>query len=262
LNIKGKVAVVTGGATGIGLATAMEFAAEGAKVAIFNNVQSEVDSAVKQFQEKGYPVYGKCVDIFDFDQVAAFRDDVVKEFGAINIWVNNAAILNSGGYFDEITEDQWDKVMAVNLKGGVFCSRIAAEQMKKQKSGVILNIIAITSYLPIEKSSLYAISKAGMGVFTQIAAAELAPYNIRVVGVHPGLTRTPMIDSFIDNHPEGKSYYTDDIALQRLADPSELAKPIVFLCSDAASYVTGGIVPVTGGKFCIQKPKVPWNDRG
>lgn len=254
LNLRNKVVVITGGARGIGKSMAEEFANEGSIVAVCDIQQEQLDSFLQEMKDGGHTAYGERVDVTDNDAMKGFAARVVERFSRIDIWVNNAGV-NRRNNFDDYSDEDWNFIVNVNLKAVFNCSKIAARQMKTQNGGVIVNISSYTCIMPTATSSLYGLTKAAVANFVQTSAAELAPYNIRVVGIAPGYTRTEIAAAAIRLH-EGK--LIQDIALKRLAEPVDIAKPVVFLASDAACYITGLVLPITGGKYIVQNSDEPW----
>lgn len=255
LNLKGKSVVITGGATGIGKAAAREFLKEGANVAVFARRKEKVEAFIKEMSEafSAEQLYGSTADVAEYEQVQSFAAAVTERFGTIDVWVNNAGI-KIDKFLDEFTEDEWDRVTRVDHKGVWNGSRAAMAIMKPRRSGVIINISSFTSKMPHAGQGLYSSLKAAVSSLTRTMAGELAPYGIRVVGIVPGMIETdiaPDIEKFYDK-------YVNDIAMRRLGQPEDLAKPIVFLSSDAAGYITGTDVEIAGGKFCIQNVPYAW----
>jgi len=257
LNLKDKVVVITGGAAGIGKATAIEFAKEGSIIAVCDIKQDILKTFLQEMEDMGFVTYGETIDITDKEAVEGFADRVVEHFGSIDIWVNNAGV-QCKKFFDEYLDEDWDFVFNVNLKAAFNCSQIAAKRMKKQNSGVIVNMSSYTYIMPHTGASLYAMTKAALANFTQTSAAELAPYNIRVVGIAPGMVKTQLAAESIK---QNEKKYIQEVALKRLGEPKDIAKPIVFLASDAASYITGFVLPITGGKYIVQNSDVPWKSK-
>ena len=254
LGLKDKVVVITGGATGIGKAAAMSFAREGCKLAICGRSQNKLSNVELEFQQAGFPLLAKQADASINSELTAFADAVVKAYGKIDIWVNNAGIYPQGSLMD-MTEVEWDKVMNINLKSVFLGSKIAYSYMKDQKKGVILNAESFASLIPSAGSGAYAVSKVGITWLTKVLAAELAPYNIRVNGYIPGLIKTDITEGVIG---ENEGRFESQIALNRLGVPEDLADGIVFLASDAAGYITGTHLEISGGKLCVQNPHYAW----
>ena len=255
VNLRNKVAVITGGTAGIGLATAELFAREGAMVAICSSTQINVDKAVKAFAEKGLKVYGERVDVSSRDEMFGFADRVEQQFGGIDVWVSNAGIMPEKKIIDT-TEEVWQKAMDVNLKSVYYGALIAADKIRKRGGGVLINAASFASLMPSVGSGAYAATKAAIANMTRTLAGELAPFNIRVVGFIPGVIETPMTAGWIEK--KGKALASQH-ALNRVGRTDEIANALLFLASDYASFITGTCMEITGGKFCVQNPADAWN---
>jgi len=254
VNLRGKVAVITGGTTGIGFATAELFAREGAKVAICSRTQRNVDVAVSALADSGYEVYGQAVNVSNRDDILGFADRVERVFGGIDVWVSNAGTFLKKKLIDT-PEDEWHKSMNVNLKSVYYGGLIAADKLRKRGGGVLINAASFGAVIPVLGSGAYAASKAAVVNMTGSLAGELAPFNIRVVGFIPGLIETPMTADFVGTRPDSLA---SQVALNRLGTADEVANVLLFLASDCASYITGTSVEITGGKFCVQNPADAW----
>jgi len=254
VNLKGKVAVVTGGTAGIGYATAELFAREGAQVAICSSRQANVDHALKNLRDKGLNLYGETLDVSSRDGTFEFADRVEKKFGGIDIWVSNAGIMIEKKIIDT-TEDLWNKTMDVNLKSVYYGGLIAADKIKKRGGGVLINAASFASLMPSVGSGAYAASKSAIASMTRTLAGELAPFNIRVVGFIPGVIETPMTAGWIEK--KGKVLASQH-AMNRVGRADEIANALLFLASDCASFITGTCMEITGGKFCVQNPADAW----
>ncbi|WP_407314084.1 SDR family NAD(P)-dependent oxidoreductase [Desulfosporosinus sp. SB140] len=254
LGLKDKVVVITGGATGIGKAAALSFAREGCKLAICGRSPKKLSLAELEFRQAGFPLLTKTADASKNDELVALAEAVDERYGQIDIWVNNAGIYPQKALMD-MSESEWQDVMNINLKSVFLGSKIAFSYMKERKKGVILNAESFASLIPSAGSGAYAVSKVGISWLTKVLAAELAPYNIRVNGYIPGLIKTDITEGVI----EGKEgWFSDQVALNRLGVPDDLAGGIVFLASDAASYITGTHLEISGGKLCVQNPHYSW----
>jgi len=254
INLKGKVAVVTGGTAGIGLATAELFAREGARVAVCSRSKSNVEGAVRDLGRKGLEVHGKPVDVSSRKDLFAFADEVESKFGGIDIWVSNAGIMIEKKIIDT-SEEEWRRTLGINLDSVYYGGLIAADKLRKRGGGVLINAASFATLMPSVGSGAYAATKAAIGNMTRTLAGELAPYNIRVVGFIPGVIETPMTERWIA--AKGKVLASQH-ALQRVGKASELANALLFLASDYASFITGTCMEVTGGKFCVQNPSDAW----
>ena len=242
MRLENRVAIVTGGGQGIGRAVCLRFAKEGAAVAVADiafdaarNVAAEIETA----GGKALPIE---VNVTDKESVKAMVNACLDKFGKLDILINNAGI-NRDTFIIRMTEEHWDQVMQVNLKGTFLCSQAVILYMKKNKWGRIVNTASIAALGNIGQAN-YSASKAGVIAFTKTLALEVAGYNINVNCVAPGATMTPMFESVQDKM---KEFYLQKIPLKRFADPDEIAKVHLFLASEEASYITGQTIFVDGG---------------
>jgi len=255
LGVKGKVVVITGGASGIGLASALAFAREGCTVAICSRNPDKLASAAKEFAAKGYELLTAVADVSLEKELQGFARQVHDQYGRIDVWINNAGVSPKARLID-MSGDEWDDLMRINLKGVFLGSQIAAKMMKESGGGVILNASSFASVMPSATSGAYAASKAAVTSLTRSLAAELAPLGIRVIAYIPGIVVTDINKKRIEQFgPQLKA----DIALNRWGKTEEVAGVLVFLASDIASYITGTAIEITGGKFSIQNPEAPWS---
>ena len=247
MKLEGRVAVVTGGARGIGRACAERFLAEGAKVVIADVDAARLNETAAAI---GTPddVLAVITDVSKKDQVDALIRAAVEKFGRVDIMVNNAGIAMMQDFLD-VTEVDYDKVLSVNLKGAFMGVQAAGRQMIAQgKGGVIINMSSINSGLANPRVSTYAISKGGMNQITGTAAVYFAPHGIRVVGVGPGTILTEMVEgSFIDSE-EARRAILSRTPLGRCGTADEIASVVSFLASDDASYITGETIYPDGGR--------------
>ena len=258
LNLKDKVVVVTGGGTGIGLATAMEFLNEEATVIITGRRLAPLEEATQLAKSQGHTLSFYQCDVSDEAALSEMAANVVERFGRIDVWVNNAGVNFSKDFMDTTLEDM-EKTIAINLNGVFLGTKIAANYMKdngkEEGNGVIINLSSFASKLPHANTVPYAATKAAVSNMTRTTAASLAPYAIRVVGVIPGMIVTPIAEKAIEEY---RDKFIKDISMGRLGRPEDLAKPIVFLASDAAGYISGVDVEVSGGKFAVQDCDMGW----
>lgn len=247
MKLKGKVAIVTGGNSGIGRAIALELAREGARIVIDYVSHPEATDALEhQIAGLGQRAIGVKADVSQLPELRELVAAAVKEFGRVDIMINNAGIETRSSILDT-TEDQYDKVLSVNLKSAFFGTQLAAQQMIAQGGGGrIINISSVHEDWPMPGNTPYCLSKGGMRMLTRTAGVELAPHNILVVGVAPGAVATPINQSTLDN-PELLAKLNNAIPLGRMADPGEIARLVAFLVGDGASYITATTVTVDGG---------------
>lgn len=242
--LDGKVAIITGSSRGIGRATALLFAKEGARIVVnYSKSEKEADVVVNEIEKLGSDAIVVKCDVSKEEHVKQLMEKTVKKFGKIDILVNNAGIVFDIP-FEEKTVEQWKRTLEVNLIGVFLCSKYAARYMKKQKGGRIVNVSstnAIDSFNP--ESMDYDASKAGVSIITKSLAKELAP-EVYVNAVAPGWVDTEMNKGLPKDYVEQE---TEKIYMKRFAQPKEIAKAILFLASDDASYVTGSILKVDGG---------------
>jgi 3-oxoacyl-[acyl-carrier protein] reductase len=241
--LNNKVALITGAAQGIGLATALKFAQEGANVVICDIKQASVDAAVDAANALGVRAQGFVVDVTQRDMVDAVVADTLAEFGAIDILVNNAGITQDAR-LQKMTLEQFDRVIDVNLRGVFHCTQAVADAMVAKGSGVILNASSVVGIYGNFGQTNYAASKFGIIGFTKTWARELGPKGIRVNAVAPGFIATPILDTI----PEKiLASMKSQVPLARLGSPEEVANVYAFLASDEASYVNGAVLEVSGG---------------
>ena len=241
--LNNKVALITGAAQGIGLATALKFAQEGANVVICDIKQASVDAAVDAANALGVRAQGFVVDVTQRDMVDAVVADTLAEFGAIDILVNNAGITQDAR-LQKMTLEQFDRVIDVNLRGVFHCTQAVADAMVAKGSGVILNASSVVGIYGNFGQTNYAASKFGVIGFTKTWARELGPKGIRVNAVAPGFIATPILETI----PEKiLASMKSQVPLARLGSPEEVANVYAFLASDEASYVNGAVLEVSGG---------------
>ncbi len=244
MRLKDKIAIITGGSRGIGFATADRFLQEGAVVIITASSQTTADRAVEKLKEK-HP-QGKVAGIApELSSLASVRDafeSVIGRFGRVDILVNNAGISESTPFL-QYTEETYDKVMDLNVKGVFHASRVAAEYMAKQGAGVILSSSSVVSISGQPSGFAYPASKFALNGMTVSLARELGPKGIRVNAVAPGITETDMMKAVPKEVIEPM---IARIPLRRLGQPEDIANAFVFLASDEASYITGVVLSVDG----------------
>ena len=247
MSLKGKVAIVTGGNSGIGLAIVMEFARQGASIVIDYVSHPEATVALeKQVTALGAQVIGVEANVSKVADLQKLIAAAVTKFGKLDVIVNNAGVETRTSILDT-TEEQYEKVLEINLKSAFFATQLAAQQMIKQGSGgSIINITSVHEDWPMPGNTAYCLSKGGMRMLTRTAGVELAPHNIRVVGVGPGAVATPINLSTM-NDPALLKKLDGAIPLGRMAKPEEIASVVAFLASDGAAYMTATTVFADGG---------------
>lgn len=239
----GKVALVTGAARGIGLATAKRFLVEGWRVALLD-IEAELQASAAAALENPDNTLALACDVSDAAAVAAAMTAVERRFGRLDALVNNAGIAVFAPLMDTSDAD-WSRVLEVNLTGPFLCTKAAVPLMREQGGGAIVNITSISAVRASTLRSAYGTSKAGLAHLTKQLAVELAQLNIRVNAVAPGPVDTAMAKQV--HTPEIRADYHDAIPLNRYGLEEELAEAIYFLCSDRSSYITGQILAVDGG---------------
>jgi NAD(P)-dependent dehydrogenase (short-subunit alcohol dehydrogenase family) len=252
--IKGKVALVTGGASGIGRVTAQVFAREGAKVIVSTdaNIQGAEETVRLIKEAGGEAAFIKC-DVSIAPEVEAMVKKAVETYGALDYAFNNAGIGPDGRRLPvfsiaECPEEIWNRTLDTNLKGVWLCMKYEIRQMVTQKRGVIVNTSSVGALKPIPGFGPYAASKAGLIVLTKTAALECAPSGIRVNVICPGLTaRTQLADNLSNANPEEREQMLKAVPLARMGEPEEIAEAVIWLCSDSASFITGHVMPIDGG---------------
>jgi 3-oxoacyl-[acyl-carrier protein] reductase len=238
----GKVAIVTGGAQGIGFATVRKFLDEGATVALCDMRQEAIDSAIEALKANGSAT-GHVVDVTRRDQVDAMVSAVKEKHGRIDVLVNNAGI-TLDARLQKMRDDQFDKVIAVNLKGTYNCAQAVVDSMIEQGSGVILNASSVVGIYGNFGQTNYAATKFGVIGFVKTWARELGPKGVRCNAVAPGFVATTILNSIPHKVLE---QMTERVPLRRLGTPEDIANVYAFLASDEASYINGAVIEVAGG---------------
>ena len=247
-DLKGKVAIVTGGASGLGRAIAEGYAQCGAAVGVVDVAEDGAREAAAEIERQGGQAVAVVCDVRDPDEVRAAVSDVVTRFGRIDILMNNAGI----GYrskAEEMTDTMWDRVLDINLKGAfLFCREVGRILIRQGRGGRIINMSSIAGIVGLETGNAnYAASKGGMIAMTRCLAIEWAKHQILVNAIAPSHTKTPLIETLMKEKPETEQYFLGNIPLGRLGEPSEIVGPAEFLASEAASFVTGQVLAVDGG---------------
>lgn len=245
-DLSGKVAVVTGSSKGIGLSIAQGLAESGAKVVISSRKQEAVDSVAEDFKSKGLEAVGIACHIGDAEQRKYLVDKTVSTYGRIDVLVNNAAINPFYGPLEATGEEVFDKIMDVNVKAPWLLSNLVQPFMKEQGGGSIINISSVEGVHPGFRLGLYSMTKAALIMLTKNQAKEWGRHGIRSNVVCPGLIKTKFSQSLWSDE-KLVGMYTNNIPLQRVAEPEEMAGLVMLLASDAGSYMTGGVYTADGG---------------
>jgi len=244
MKLKDRAAIVTGGARGIGKAIALAFLREGAKVAIIDSDEERLEMLKKEMGKESKEVTIVPCDITKSSEVNGMVNQVHKKFGRIDILVNNAGIIRRGT-IETVTEEDWDRVIEVNLKGTFNCCKAVAGIMKQQGYGKIVNVSSIAGKMgDITSAPGYGPSKAGMDALAKTLARQLAQYGINVNAVSPHAIETEMSAQWSE---ERRKEIIGSIPLGRLGRPEDVANAVLFLASDEASFITGEILDVNGG---------------
>ena len=243
----GKVALITGGGSGIGRATALAFAQQGARVVVADVQDHGGEQTVAQIAQAGGAAMYVHADVSRAADVAALVQQVVASYDRLDYAHNNAGVGGPVRSLDEIDESQWDQVIAVNLKGVWLCMKHEIQQMRAQGGGAIVNTASVAGLIGAEGIAAYGASKHGVVGLTKTAALEYASAGIRVNAVCPGFIDTPMVAALIDGDPRTSARLARAHPLGRIGTPDEVAVAVVWLCSDAASFITGHALPIDGG---------------
>ena len=242
--LAGRVALVTGGARGIGAATALRLATEGADVALLDLDAAAAQQAAKEIAEQtGRRTLGVAANVADAAQVTAAVDRAAEELGSLGILVNNAGVTRDNILL-RLSDDDWDAVLDANLKGAFHTTRAVIKGMMKRRAGRIINITSIVGLIGNKGQANYAASKAGLIGFTKSVAREYASRNVLVNCIAPGFIATDMTAAL---PPEARDALLGQIALGRLGEPADIAGAVLFLASDMASYITGQVLVIDGG---------------
>ncbi len=245
--LAGKVVLITGASSGIGKATAIEMGRQGADVVV--NYIGQADPAnqvVKEIQNGGSKAVAIEADVSRGDQVRQMIQQAVEKLGKLDVLVNNAGIEYDTPFLDK-TEEEWDKVIAVDLTGPFLCAQAAAREMvKRGEGGTIINISSVHEDIAFPGHIDYCAAKGGLRMMCRDMALELAPHHINVVNVGPGAIATPINTATLTN-PKAKQELIDEVPLGRIGSPEDVASLVAYLASDAASYITGTSVFIDGG---------------
>jgi 3-oxoacyl-[acyl-carrier protein] reductase len=257
IDLKGKVAIVTGAGRGIGRVIAETLAAEGVTTVVTDVNPATLEDVRRTFEEKGWAGSQYECDVRDLPRIEEVVRQIVAAHGRIDILVNNAGVLRSGSV-EALSEADWDLSTDVNLKGVFLMSKAVIPVMKKQRSGRIINAASFAAIIPSINSASYAAAKAGVHYFTRVLAGELGPWDITVNCYAPGMIPTEM-NHFAEQPADAQDRLLNTLTLRRWGKESEVANVVCFLASDLAGYITGTMVDVSGGKFATQLPRVSYD---
>jgi len=248
MQLKDKIAIVTGARRGMGRTHALVLAKEGAKVVVSDISLEDCEKVVDEIKSSGGQAIAVKCDVTKKQEIEKMVKETLDKFGKIDILVNNAGIAEFKAFL-EMTEEEWDKTLDINLKGYFLCAQACAKEMAKQKSGAIVNIASVAMGqvgIGFPNIAHYCASKGGIVGMTEALAVELAPYNIRVNAVAPGLIETSMIDT-VKEDPKGMEAMLARVPMHRVGKPEEVSELVLFLASDKSSYMTGSVVVIDGG---------------
>lgn len=245
--VEGKIALVTGGGSGIGRATALTFAREGAKVVVADVVVDGGEETVRLIKAAGGEALFVKADMAKAAEVEAMVQKAVATYGRLDCAHNNAGIEGATGRTADYREEDWDRVISINLTGVWFCLKYEIAQMLKQGGGAIVNTASDAGLLGVPQMPAYVASKHGVVGLTKTAALEYAKSGIRVNAVCPGVIKTPMVDRITGQRAGRAERMAAAEPVGRMGKPEEIAEAVVWLCSEAASFVTGLSMPVDGG---------------
>ncbi len=250
--LEDKVALVTGAGSGIGRASALAFAREGARVVVADVAAPSGEETVRLIKESGGEAFFMKTDISKAADVKALIETTVQTYGRLDCAHNNAGIEGIVAQAAEYPEEMWRRVLSINLKGPWLCMKYEIPQMLQQGGGAIVNTASTLGVVGIPGLAAYAASKGGVVGLTRTAAVEYAPSGIRINAIMPGVTRTPMMDRQMgENAHLAEPQYISLHPIGRLGRPEEIAESVVWLCSDKASFVVGHAMAVDGGYLAI-----------
>ncbi|MFH1999361.1 MAG: 3-oxoacyl-[acyl-carrier-protein] reductase [Planctomycetota bacterium] len=241
--LKDKTALVTGAARGIGKAVAMKLASAGADIIVADVLKEEAEATAAEISGMGVKAFASTADISNAEQVAGMVEMALEKTGRLNILVNNAGVTRDG-LLMRMSEEDWDFVLRVNLKGAALCTRSVAKVMFKQRSGKIINVSSVIALMGNAGQANYAASKAGLIGLTRAMSKELGPRGIQVNAIAPGFIDTAMTEAL----PEKvRVEYAKSIPLGRFGTPDEVGDLVLFLASPASDYITGQVIAIDGG---------------
>jgi NAD(P)-dependent dehydrogenase (short-subunit alcohol dehydrogenase family) len=244
-SLQGKVAVVIGGTSGIGLALSLGLADAGADVIASSRGQEAVEKTAKQIEALGCKALRLTADVGQRASLVKLRDAALSAFGKVDVLVNCAGITGKGPTLN-FSEERWSEILDTNLNGTLRCCQVFGEHMLNRKSGRIINIASLSTYLGLFEVAAYGASKAGVGSLTKTLAVEWSRHGVLVNAILPGVFRTPLNRSLLDDTPRGREFLART-PMGRFGEVRELVGAAVYLASEAASFVTGSILVVDGG---------------
>jgi NAD(P)-dependent dehydrogenase (short-subunit alcohol dehydrogenase family) len=249
--LDGRVAIVTGAGTGLGRGIAEELARAGAAIAVAEIDAASGEQAAAELAAIGVDARAYPTDVSKGDQVDATFEAAARDFGQIDIVVNNAGISRVGPHTQDVTDEDWHDSIAVMQTGVFFCMRAAGRHMLPRRTGSVVNISSIRGFSPNPGRMTYCAPKAAVIMMTKIAAGEWAPHGVRANAIAPGVLRTPMWDADVARGAIDEQFYLDIVPAHRLGTPAEVGKLAVYLSSDDAAYVTGAVFTIDGALTSI-----------
>ncbi|MEO1651986.1 MAG: glucose 1-dehydrogenase [Bacteroidota bacterium] len=246
MHFENHTVIVTGGGSGIGRATSLIFAQKGAKVMVADINEEQGQKTVALIKEQGGTATFQKTDVSKVEEVEALVEACVKTYGRLDHMINNAGIYQSPVFFDQISDEEWHRIMAINQSGVFFGMRAALRIMKAQQKGSIVNTASVAGLLSAPQAAAYAASKFAVVGMTKTAAVEYAKYGIRINAICPGVIETPMADTMLHDNEAFKAQIQKSIPMKRFGKAEEIARSICWISSEEASYMNGASLRIDG----------------